>query len=114
MVTQRQQLEAGIDALERQRAALGNDVVDAAVAALRDKLAALPADDEAGETQVLRHVSLLFADMVGSTALIQRLDPEDAKAVFDGVLARCTALVEAHGGRVVQYAGDALLAVFGA
>ena len=34
--------------------------------------------------------------------------------MMDGALARCTAVVEAHHGKVLQYAGDSLLAVFGA
>lgn len=113
MVTQRQQLEASIDALQGQRATLGDQVVDLAIAALREKLAALPAAGH-GEAQALRLVSVLFADIVGSTELSQRLDPEDAHAVFDSVLARCTVVVAAHRGKVLQYAGDALLAVFGA
>ncbi len=57
---------------------------------------------------------MLFLDVVGSTALAQHLDPEDIHAVMDGALARCTAVVEAQRASVLQYAGDSLLAVFGA
>ncbi|MGK5081491.1 adenylate/guanylate cyclase domain-containing protein [Janthinobacterium sp. HLX7-2] len=65
-------------------------------------------------TQTLKQVTILFLDVVGSTTLARQLDPEDIHAVMDGALARCTAIVEAHRGRVLQYAGDSLLAVFGA
>jgi class 3 adenylate cyclase len=52
-------------------------------------------------------------DVVGSTALGQRLDPEDMHQVMDDVLMRSTSIVESRQGRVLQYAGDSLLAVFG-
>lgn len=110
-----QSLQAAIAALEAQRAALGDAVVDVAVAGLRAQLQALdaaPADAAAG--QALRLVSILFLDVVGSTSLGQRLDPEEIHAVMDGAMARFTAVVQAHGGRVLQYAGDSLLAGFGA
>ena len=53
-------------------------------------------------------------DVVGSTRLSQHLDPEDVHAVMDTALERLTAIVRAHHGRVLQYAGDSLLAAFGA
>ena len=64
--------------------------------------------------QSLRQVTVLFMDVVGSSALSRRLDPEDIHTIIDGALARLSALVGAHQGRVLQYAGDSLLAVFGA
>jgi class 3 adenylate cyclase/tetratricopeptide (TPR) repeat protein len=64
--------------------------------------------------QQRRLVSVLFLDIVGSTALSSVLDPEDVSEVMDGALARFAAVVLAHGGRVLQFAGDSLLAAFGA
>ena len=61
-----------------------------------------------------RLVTVLFLDVVGSTALSSELDPEDVSEVMDGALKRFAAVVEAHGGRVLQFAGDSLLAAFGA
>jgi class 3 adenylate cyclase/tetratricopeptide (TPR) repeat protein len=58
-------------------------------------------------------VSVLFLDVTGSTKLAQRLDPEEVHEVMDGALARFSAVVRAHGGSVLQYAGDSLLAAFG-
>lgn len=111
---EREQLEAGIAALQAQRAQLGDAVVDASLAALRARLAALDAEAPAPPEQALRQVSVLFLDVVGSTTLSQHLDPEDIHAVMDGALARCSAVVAAHDGKVLQYAGDNLLAAFGA
>jgi class 3 adenylate cyclase len=106
------QLQAAIAALEAQRSALGDATVEALLAPARARLAALKATAE--PAQVLRQVSILFLDVVGSTALSTRLSPEAISAIMDGALARGTALVQAHGGRVLQYAGDNLLAAFGA
>ncbi len=115
MASPREQLESGVAALEAQRALLGDAVVDASIAGLRARLAALGDDGPAPPpTQTLRQVSILFLDVVGSTSLAQRLDPEEIHALMDGALLRCTAIVTAHGGKVLQYAGDSLLAAFGA
>jgi class 3 adenylate cyclase/tetratricopeptide (TPR) repeat protein len=121
MSNEREQLQAGIAALEGQRALLGDAVADAALLPLRSRLAALSASaaSTASATagrdgQRLRQVSILFMDIVGSTTLSQHLDPEDIHAVMDGALARCSAIVASHQGKVLQYAGDSLLAVFGA
>ncbi len=99
-------------ALEGQRAALGDLVVDAMQAGLRAKLAALVAAP-VEPAQTLKQVSILFLDVVGSTTLSQHLDPEAISAVMDGALARGTSVVQAHRGRVLQYAGDNILAAFG-
>lgn len=106
-------LRQAIAGLEAQRAALGDAVVDAALQPLRAQLQRLDGAAAADEPR-LRLVSVLFLDVVGSTSLSQHLDPEDVSEVMDGLLMRCTELVERHGGSVLQYAGDSLLAAFGA
>jgi class 3 adenylate cyclase/tetratricopeptide (TPR) repeat protein len=115
-MNEEQRLEEGIAALQAQRALLGDSVVDIATAPLRARLEALRAERAApaAPAQTLKQVTVLFVDIVGSTQLGQRLDPEDLHAVFDGALQRFTALVEQQHGRVLQYAGDGLLAAFGA
>ena len=99
-----------------ERPALGVDVVDAGLGAIRAKLTApAPASAPPPEpAQTLKQVTILFLDVVGSTGLAEHPDPEDVSAVMDGTLAAGTAFAEQHGGRVLQYAGDNLLAVFGA
>ena len=114
MASERAELESAIAALEAQRAQLGDAVAEVALDALRNRLAALQEQRPAAPPQTLKQVTILFLDIVGSTALSQHLDPEDIHAVMDGALQRCTAIVESHGGKVLQYAGDSLLAVFGA
>ena len=105
----RQQLEAAIAALEAQRDLVGDAVTNAALAPMRERLAGIQEHE-----QTLRQVTVLFMDVVGSTALSRQLDPEDVHTIIDGALHRLTAIVNDHQGRVLQYAGDSLLAVFGA
>ena len=115
MPTEQQQLEAVIVGLEAQRALLGDALVESAAAPIRARLDALAAAQPAGAgEQSLKQVSVLFLDVVGSTALSQHLDPEEVHEVMDGALSSCTTIVESHRGKVLQYAGDSLLAVFGA
>ena len=106
-----EQLQAAIAALEAQRALLGDAVADTALAPLRRELAALQAP--AAGAQQLKQVSVLFVDVVGSTAIGQQLDPETIHAVMDSALERFTAVVQSEGGRVLQYTGDGMLAAFG-
>jgi class 3 adenylate cyclase/tetratricopeptide (TPR) repeat protein len=61
-----------------------------------------------------KNVSMLFIDIVGSTSLAERLDPEALRQVIDRYFAGCTDAVTAHGGMVEKFIGDAVLAVFGA
>jgi predicted ATPase/class 3 adenylate cyclase len=108
------QIEAGLVALERLRGELDDAVLDVALAALRERLWALQIDDTRDpHEQRLRQVTVLFVDVVDSTALGGQLQPEDVHLVMDGALERFTALVTRHNGRVLQYAGDSLLAAFG-
>ena len=107
-----EQIESAIAALEAQRALLGDAVVDIAVAPLHEKLLVLRHCES--PSQQLKTATVLFMDVVGSTQMSERLDPEDVHAVMDTILERLTSIVHIHNGRVLQYAGDSLLAVFGA
>ena len=112
-MSERAQLEAGIAALQAQRAVLGDAVVEMALAPLRAQLSRLDVARRT-ETRQLRMVSVLFADIVGSTTMGQQLDPEDTHAIMDGALQKFGAVIEAHQGRVLRFMGDGLLAAFGA
>jgi class 3 adenylate cyclase len=58
-------------------------------------------------------ISVLFADLMGSTALQERLDPESVNRVMDAYYTAVRGPVEAAGGVVVQLLGDGVLCAFG-
>jgi len=58
-------------------------------------------------------VTAVFCDVVGSTALGQRLDPESVRSVMESYFAAVSAVLTRHGGTVEKFVGDAVMAVFG-
>jgi class 3 adenylate cyclase len=60
-----------------------------------------------------RQVTIMFCDLVGSTALSARLDPEELREIIGAYHRCCTELVEHNGGFVAKYMGDGVLAYFG-
>jgi class 3 adenylate cyclase/tetratricopeptide (TPR) repeat protein len=63
--------------------------------------------------EVRKTVTALFCDVVGSTPLGERLDPEELRSVMRRYFAEMRVAAEGHGGRVEKFIGDAVLAVFG-
>jgi class 3 adenylate cyclase len=61
-----------------------------------------------------KQVTVLFADLKGSTELIQGLDPEEARALLDPALHAMMAAVHRYEGTVNQVLGDGIMALFGA
>ena len=71
------------------------------------------AADAADERQERRVVTVLFADLAGSTALGELLDPEDVRELQGELFDLINTEVERFGGTTEKFAGDAVLAVFG-
>src|SRR3954466_9866836 len=63
--------------------------------------------------EVRKLVTVLFADVTGSTALGEQLDPEALRALMTRYFTTMRAIVERHGGSVEKFIGDAVMAVFG-
>ena len=80
----------------------------AAIAALAARPAAAPPAEAER-----RQLTVMFCDLVGSTALSARLDPEDLRDLVRAYHARCAEVVRAFDGSVVQYLGDGVMARFG-
>lgn len=112
-MSEREQLEQAIAALEAQRAILGDAVVDVAVAPMREKLAALAAA-ASRETQQRKQVTVLFADVSGFTAMSETLDAEEVSATMNALWARLDGAILQQGGRIDKHIGDAVMALFGA
>jgi len=84
-----------------------------AIAALGAAVTAAPSDRPAPAEAERRQLTVMFCDLVGSTALSARLDPEDLREIISGYHRCCTELVERNGGFVAKYMGDGILAYFG-
>jgi class 3 adenylate cyclase/tetratricopeptide (TPR) repeat protein len=76
--------------------------------------AAPAAAAEPAATTERRVVSVLFADLVGFTALAGARDPEEVRELLTGYFDTARRAVERHGGTVEKFIGDAVMAVWGA
>jgi TOMM system kinase/cyclase fusion protein len=68
---------------------------------------------EAWSAAERRQLTVLFCDLVGSTALAEQLDPEDFREVTVAYQTACAEVVQRYGGHIAQYLGDSLLVYFG-
>src|SRR5687768_1783202 len=110
MSPDREQLERAIQAQETLRGTLGDEMVEAAITALREKLAALgPPEEEAR-----RQVTILFADVSGFTALAETRDAEEVGEAMNELWRRVDAVILEHGGTIDKHMGDAVMALWGA
>jgi class 3 adenylate cyclase/predicted ATPase/ABC-type transport system involved in cytochrome c biogenesis ATPase subunit len=65
------------------------------------------------DTAERRQLTVMLCDLVGSTALSARLDPEDMGAVMDAYHAACARIVQSYDGFLGDFRGDGILAYFG-
>ena len=91
----------------------------AAVAAeLESKIEPMPNQEAAGDRPVgaeaeRRHLTVMFCDLAGSTALSERLDPEDLREVLRAYQENCSKIIGRYDGHIAKYIGDGLLVYFG-
>lgn len=77
--------------------------------------------DEAVETQekvpatdsARKHVTVLFSDLSGYTAMTERLDPEEVKEIMSRIFGEITQVIAKYEGFIEHFIGDAVMAVFG-
>src|SRR5262245_56244506 len=60
-----------------------------------------------------RQLTVMFCDLVGSTALSAQLDPEDLREVVRAYQTTCAEVIQRFDGHIAQYLGDGLLVYFG-
>src|SRR5215831_12264065 len=75
--------------------------------------AAPPAIPRAADTGERRQVTVMFSDLVGSTALSARMDPEDLREIHSAYQKCVAEAVRRFGGFVARYFGDGVLVYFG-
>jgi class 3 adenylate cyclase len=107
-----------IEALERQRDALGGPAIDLALAPLRSRLGALEAGagltPQAARSSERKVVTVLFADIAGFTEMSERLGSETTHDIVNGLFDRLVPVIERYGGTIDKFIGDEIMAVFGA
>jgi class 3 adenylate cyclase/predicted ATPase len=82
-------------------------------AAVRSPTDTAPQPSHVAGSAERRQLTVLFCDLVGSTALSARLDPEDMREIMRAYLHRCAEVIGKSGGFVAKYMGDGVLAYFG-
>ena len=114
------QLKQTIADIESQRSILGDEAVDVSLAPFHQKLAEFEAQIEPSietpkelPSRQRKLVTLLYMDVVGSTAMTQHLDPEENLEIMEKALLRLGEPIQEHGGRITRYTGDGFKALFG-
>lgn len=109
-------IRASIRGLEAQRSLLGDAIVNPAIESLQQKLTQLEqrATEQSTPTEERSIVTILFTDMVGSTSMAEKLDPEDWRQIVSKTHTAIGEAITNHHGMIAQYLGDGLLAFFGA
>jgi class 3 adenylate cyclase/tetratricopeptide (TPR) repeat protein len=78
-----------------------------------DHSASTPAEDTASSSGERRQLTVMFCDLVGSTALSEKLDPEELRTVLHGYRTACGDAITRYDGFVARYVGDGILTYFG-
>lgn len=60
-----------------------------------------------------KHVTVLFSDLTGYTAMSEKLDPEEVKEITSRIFGEISKIVTNYDGFIEKYAGDAVMAIFG-
>src|SRR6202030_2459513 len=109
------EIDASIAALEAQRAALGDAVVDSATAALRQQLSQVhTANGKVRADDERKIVTIVFADISGFTALTEKKDPEEVRGLINACFDRLVPMVQRYEGTIDKFIGDEIMALFGA
>ena len=99
-------MSAGLAERDRVRDLLDKNVSPEVAAQLLRDGAALGGEE--------REVTVLFADLRGFTTLSERLSPPELLTLLNRYLDRMSGAIEAHGGVIDKFIGDAIMALFGA
>ena len=107
--------ELGVVALGHRRTILSSigELSGSPRATEAAEFATPPTTRSAKDAAERRQLTIMFCDLVGSTAMSTRLDPEDMRAIFTAYHKCCTTLITSDGGFVAKYMGDGVLAYFG-
>jgi hypothetical protein len=80
-----------------------------AVKSSADRSASTPADDAVSQSGERRQLTVMFCDLVGSTALSEKLDPEELRDLLHAYRTLCGDVIARYDGFVARYVGDGIL-----
>jgi class 3 adenylate cyclase len=111
------------DDLEKLGVSLGHrKILLRAIDALRSQANGITAISNIGTNAIsplqhreaeFRQITVMFGDLVGSTQLSEKLDPEDLHRLIDAYRRECSTAIRRYGGEVARYFGDGVMAFFG-
>jgi len=70
-------------------------------------------ESHAGTDSERKHVTIMFSDLSGYTAMTEKLDPEDVKEIMSKIFGDITRIIQNYDGFIERFIGDAVMAVFG-
>ncbi len=109
-MNEKQNLLQAIALQENLRGVVDDEVIDIAIATLRERIAKLDTGEEA---QQRKQVTIFFADLVDFVELAADLDPEEVSAIQEAYFKCYQRHIGQFGGQIEKFIGDAVMAVFG-
>ena len=91
---------------DRQFCGQCGQVLEASSAAQKERKIVAPSSER-------KHVTVLFSDLSGYTAMSEKLDPEEVKEITTRIFGEVAKIVDRYEGFVEKYIGDAVVALFG-
>jgi class 3 adenylate cyclase/tetratricopeptide (TPR) repeat protein len=101
----RKKLLRAIEALAAARQPIGTITEVSKVAGVPPSLV------QHGEVE-FRQITVMFSDLVGSTELSEKLDPQDLQYAIEAYRAECSTAIKRYGGEVARHFGDGVMAIF--
>ena len=107
-------LRQAIRALESQRAVLGDAALELVLAPLEARVRELVQGADAISGGERKHVTVLFADVSGFTAMSESGDPEDVRNFMNRCFDLMGEVIRRYGGHIDKFIGDEVMVLFGA
>jgi len=108
-----EELKKAIEAQENLRSIVGNEVTNAALQVLHDKLASLEGQSPSRPSEQRKMITVMFADVAGFTTLSEKLDVEDIMSMMNQLWTKLDATIIEHGGHIDKHMGDNVIALWG-
>ncbi|MBE0696972.1 MAG: adenylate/guanylate cyclase domain-containing protein, partial [Anaerolineaceae bacterium] len=117
-MSERERIEQAIVAMEAQRGALGDKVVDTTLFVFREKLAGFekessPEEYESREPNMHRFVTILFAEISGLNEIAETVNLEEVHEIANQLWRRLDAILIRFEGLIQRHAGGTVMAIFG-